>query len=181
MFKRFIQILVIGGSCLFLASSGYTGETIKFAVVGPMTGDGAAMGIHEKNGVQIAVDEINENGGVNGKKFEFIVGDDDQDPNLATVLAQKITSDKDVRFVIGHINSSCSISSLPTYEKADLALISGSNTNIQLTKMGHKNYFRVCTPDDIIVKEIGLLGVKEFGIKRPAIVWENSDYGNLTT
>ncbi len=177
MFRYIKQLFVAAVLSMFFVASGIAAETIKFAVVGPMTGDGAAMGIHEKNGAQIAVDEINAGGGVNGKKLEFTVGDDDQNPNLATILAQKISSDKEIGFVVGHINSSCSISSLPTYEKAKLALISGSNTNVQLTKMGHKNYYRICTPDNVVVKEIGLLGIKEFGIKRPAIVWENSDYG----
>ncbi len=177
MFKLSLRIILVGTICLTFATTGFTSGTIKFAVVGPMTGDGAAMGIHEKNGAQIAVDEINANGGVNGKKLEFIVGDDDQNPNLATVLAQKVSSDKGVKFVLGHINSSCSIASLPIYEKFGLALISGSNTNVQLTRMGHSNYFRICTPDNLIVAEIARLGIKEFGIKRPAVVWENSDYG----
>ncbi len=176
--KRLIKgLLWLGFLSLVCTATSVASDTIKFAVVGPMTGDGAAMGIHEKNAVQIAVDEINASGGVNGKKLAFIVGDDDQNPNLATVLAQKVTSDKDVLFAVGHINSSCSIAALPIYEKAQMALISGSNTNVQLTKMGHHNYFRICTPDNIIVAEIAKLGIKEFGIKRPALVWENSDYG----
>lgn len=176
--KRLSQVLIgIGLLSLIWATTGMASDTIKFAVVGPMTGDGAAMGIHEKNGVQIAVDEINAAGGINGKKLEFIVGDDDQNPNLATVVAQKVTSDQEVLFAVGHINSSCSIAALPIYEKAHMALISGSNTNVQLTQMGHHNYFRICTPDNIIVAEIATLGIREFGIKRPAVVWENSDYG----
>lgn len=176
--KRLIKgLLWLGFLSLVCATTGIASDTIKFAVVGPMTGDGAAMGIHEKNAVQIAVDEINASGGVKGKKLAFIVGDDDQNPNLATVLAQKVTSNKDILFAVGHINSSCSIAALPIYEKAQMALISGSNTNVQLTKMGHHNYFRICTPDNIIVAEIAKLGIKEFGIKRPALVWENSDYG----
>ena len=175
--KKNIFILTLLAFLLIFTSLGIAGGTIKFAVVGPMTGDGAAMGIHERNGVQIAVDEINKSGGINGKMLKFVVGDDDQNPNLATVLAQKMTSDRDILFAVGHINSSCSISALPIYERKNLPLISGSNTNVQLTKMGHKNYFRIITPDDIAVKQLFLLGTKELGKKKPVIMWENTDYG----
>ena len=176
--KRSVFIIVSCLSLLFAFTSvGLAKDTIKFAVVGPMTGDGAAMGIHERNGAQLAVDEINAAGGVNGKMLEFIVGDDDQNPNLATLVAQKVTSDKDVLFTVGHINSSCSLSSLPIYEKKGVALISGSNTNPQLTQLGHKNYFRIIASDTIAVKQIFSVGTEILGIKKPAIMWENTDYG----
>ena len=165
--KRSVFIIVSCLSLLFAFTSvGLAKDTIKFAVVGPMTGDGAAMGIHERNGAQLAVDEINAAGGVNGKMLEFIVGDDDQNPNLATLVAQKVTSDKDVLFTVGHINSSCSLSSLPIYEKKGVALISGSNTNPQLTQLGHKNYFRIIASDTIAVKQIFSVGTEILGIKK---------------
>jgi branched-chain amino acid transport system substrate-binding protein len=152
-------------------------DKILFAICGPMTGDSAAIGIQEKNGAIIAVDEINAAGGISGKKLEFIVGDDMANPNQATILAQKLASNKDILFVLGHVNSGCSLSALPIYEKVGLPVISPTNTNPTITEMGYKNYFRIIASDDLIVKQQVLLGVKELGIKKPAIIWENTDYG----
>jgi branched-chain amino acid transport system substrate-binding protein len=177
--KPIIIFVLVSLAVVIIAFSGVAvaGDTIKFAVVGPMTGDGAAMGIHEKNGAKMAMDEINSAGGINGKKLEFVVGDDDQNPNLATIVAQKVTSDKNILFTVGHVNSSCSLSSLPIYEKKGMPLISGANTNPQLTQLGHKNYFRIIASDAIAVKQIYSVGTEVLNIKKPAIMWENTDYG----
>lgn len=152
-------------------------ETIKFLVVGPMTGDSAAQGLQMKNASQIAVNEINASGGVDGKKLVFEVADDVGTPNQAVMIAQKYSLNKDLLFVLGHNNSSCSIASLPIWEKAGLPVISPSNTAADITRLGHKNYFRIVANDDIMTKKLAELSIKQLGMKRPALIWENSDYG----
>ena len=172
MLSLFILMLVFA----FSASS-FSAEKIIFAVVGPMTGDSAAQGIQIQNAAKLAVQEINGSGGVGGKEFEFIVGDDVANPNQAVLIAQKFGSNKDILFVLGHNNSSCSISALPTWEKAGIPVISPTNTNPTITALGHKNYFRVIVNDDLIIKQLSELAVVELGFKNIAVIWENSDYG----
>ncbi|MBI1822591.1 MAG: ABC transporter substrate-binding protein, partial [Nitrospirae bacterium] len=55
-------------------------NTIKIGIAGPMSGDQSKMGIDEKNGAELAVDEWNGRGGVLGKKIELLVEDDQHDP-----------------------------------------------------------------------------------------------------
>ncbi len=141
------------------------------------TGDSAGQGIQMKAGAQLAVDEINAKGGINGKKLTFEVADDMATPNQAVIVAQKLSLDKKIMFVLGHNNSSCSIAALPMWEKAGIPVISPSNTNPTLTRLGHKNYFRVVVNDDIMVSQVCRLAVKDLKVKKPALVWENSDYG----
>lgn len=172
-----VSILALLAILATFSSISIAGDTIKFAVVGPMSGDGAAMGIHEKNGVAMAVDEINAAGGVIGKKLEYIVEDDGQDPERAANLAQKIAADKDILFVVGHINSHCSIAAMPYYAAKQIPLISGSNTYPQLTKMGYRNYFRAISPDTIPVKQLFLLVKNELHKNKLAIFWESTAYG----
>lgn len=162
---------------LALTSFGLAAGRILFAVTGPMTGDSAAIGIQEKNGATIAVDEINAAGGIGGKKLEFVVGDDIANPNQASILAQKLSDNDEILFILGHVNSGCSLSALPIYEKVGLPIISPTNTNPTITDMGYKNYFRIIASDSLIVKQQVLMGVKELGMKRPAVIWENTDYG----
>lgn len=167
----FVMVFLMG------ASASYGAETIKFLVVGPMTGDSAAQGLQMRNAAKIAVDEINAAGGINGKKMAFAVADDVGTPNQATLIAQKYSLDKNILFVLGHNNSSCSIASLPIWEKAGIPVISPSNTSPTITQLGHKNYFRVIANDDIMAKQLAEISIKSLGMKRPAIIWENSDYG----
>jgi len=162
---------------LVFASTSLAADEILFAVVGPMSGDSEALGIQERQGAEIAVKEINDAGGINGKMLKFIVGDDQANPNQATIVAQKFTDNEDILFVVGHVNSSCSISSLPIYQKVNLPLISGANSNPVITRMGFNNYFRTMVSDAISTKFHVDLVVKELGYSKPAIIWENTDYG----
>jgi len=171
-----LMLLTVAFAFLICGPAITFGQNIKFAVVSPMTGDSAAQGIQIKNGATLAVDEINAKG-IKGKKLEFIVGDDMANPNQATLVAQKFAADKTLLFVLGHNNSGCSISALPIYQKAGLPLISPTNTNPTITDMGYKNYFRVIANDDLIVEQQVLLAVKELGLKKPVVIWENTDYG----
>jgi len=175
--KRGIVLVVISVLVLGSVVAASAGERILFAIAGPMTGDSAAMGIQMRNGATIAVDEINAAGGINGKKLEFIVGDDIANPNQATVVAQKFASDKEILFILGHNNSGCSMSALPIYEKVGLPVVSPTNTNPTITSLGYKDYMRVIADDNMIVEQQVLLAVKELGFKKPVVIWENTDYG----
>ncbi len=161
----------------FCSGAGEKGNKILFAVAAPMTGDSAAMGIQIRKAAEIAVSEINASGGVKGRQLEMAVFDDQANPQQATIVAEKIAANKNILFVLGHNNSGCSISALPTYTRVGLPVISGTNTAPKLTTLGYKNYFRVCPDDSLQCAQQVLLGVQEFGLKKPAVIWENTDYG----
>ncbi len=65
-----------------------------------MTGDAASQGAQQLNGIQLAVNEINEAGGILGKNLEFDVYDDQLNPNQTIICAEKIVADPGYRFVI---------------------------------------------------------------------------------
>lgn len=92
-------------------------DKIKIMVVGPMTGDSANIGAHQLNGATLAAEEINAAGGVNGAMIELEVGDDQANPNQASILAEKIIVDDEILAVLGHINTGCSLSALPITKK----------------------------------------------------------------
>ena len=65
--KKFAKIAALAGvSVMMLSSTALAGDTFKIGTIGPLTGAGAAYGNAVMNGAQIAVDEINEAGGING-------------------------------------------------------------------------------------------------------------------
>ncbi|MBI3397644.1 MAG: branched-chain amino acid ABC transporter substrate-binding protein [Deltaproteobacteria bacterium] len=123
-------------------------DTIKIGVAGPMTGDQAKMGTDLKNGVELAVSEWNEKGGVLGKKIELFIEDDQHDPKLAVTVANKL-SNSGAAGVIGHWNSSASIPASEVYkDRGYIPMITPASTNPQLTERGFENVFRVCGRDD---------------------------------
>lgn len=119
---------------------------IKIGEVGSMTGAEATFGISTHNGIQLAVDEINNAGGIKGKKIKIISLDDQGKPEeAATAITKLITQDK-VKAVIGEVASSRSIAMAPIAQQYKIPMISPSSTNPKVTEIGDY-IFRVCFID----------------------------------
>ncbi len=80
-----------------------------------MTGDSAQFGDMKEKAIQLAIDEVNEKGGINGKKVVLLTGDDTGNPKEAPNVAQKFAQDDRVLAVIGHWNSSCTLAARGEY------------------------------------------------------------------
>ena len=152
-------------------------DTIKIGVAGPMTGDQAKMGNDLKNGVELAVSEWNEKGGILGKKIELFVEDDQHDPKLAVTVANKL-SNSGAAGVIGHWNSSASIPASEVYkDRGNIPMITPASTNPQLTERGYENVFRVCGRDDQQGMIAAEFVAKSLKIKKVAIIHDKTTYG----
>jgi branched-chain amino acid transport system substrate-binding protein len=151
-------------------------EAVRIAVAGPMTGDQSKQGMDLRNGVELAVAEWNEKGGLLGKKIELLVGDDQHDPKQAVSVANKFVN-SGVMGVIGHWNSSASIPASEVYHQAGIPMITPASTNPQVTDRGYKNVFRVCGRDDQQGKVAAEFVVSELKAKRVAILHDKTTYG----
>ena len=152
-------------------------DTIKIGVAGPMTGDQAKMGMDLKNGVELAVSEWNEKGGVLGKKIELLIEDDQHDPKLAVAVANKL-SNSGAAGVIGHCNSSASIPASEVYkDRGNIPMLRPASTNPQLTGRGYENVFRVCGRDDQQGMIAAEFVAKNLKIKKVAIIHDKTTYG----
>ncbi|MCE5195284.1 MAG: branched-chain amino acid ABC transporter substrate-binding protein [Nitrospiraceae bacterium] len=151
-------------------------DSIKIGVAGPMTGDQAKMGTDFKNGIELAVKEWNEKGGIFGKKIVIIVQDDQHDPKQAVSVANKLVNEE-VAGVIGHFNSNCSIPASDIYNRAGIPMISPGSTNPKLTEKGYINVFRVCGRDDQQGKVGAEFTLKKLNIKKAAVIHDKTTYG----
>jgi branched-chain amino acid transport system substrate-binding protein len=140
--------------CVFLALAACQpsgdGNTAAGEIVigeyGSLTGENATFGISTKNGIDIAVEEINKAGGILGKQVRVIVEDDQGKPEEAqTVTTKLITKDKVVA-LLGEVASSNSIAAAPVAQQNQIPMISPSSTNIEVTRKGDF-IFRVCFLD----------------------------------
>jgi branched-chain amino acid transport system substrate-binding protein len=153
--KDTIRLVFLSLLLLFLASCNGTGgdssgnasaEEILIGEYGSLTGEDATFGSSTKNGIDIAVDEINAAGGLLGKKVRVIVEDDQGRPEEAqTVVTKLITKDKVVA-VLGEVASSRSLAAAPVAQQYNVPMISPSSTNVEVTRKGDY-IFRVCFLD----------------------------------
>lgn len=157
--------------------SSAAGDTIRIAVVAPITGSDAEFGQDAANGAQLAVDEANGKGGVLGKQLELVVMDDKADPKEGANAANKIASDSGFVAVVGHINSGTTIPSEPIYNRAGIAMVTPSSTNPRITEQGFNNVFRVCITDAVQGPFAAQLAVKDMKKKSFAVLHDKTAYG----
>jgi branched-chain amino acid transport system substrate-binding protein len=149
---------------------------ILIGVAGPMSGPDAGTGEEQRQGAEMAVADINANGGVLGENVKLVVGDDACDPDQAVAVANQLV-DNGVVFVAGHYCSHSSIPASKIYEKAGILMISPGSTNPRLTDEGGENVFRVCGRDDQQGAVAGDYLADAWADKKIAILHDNSTYG----
>jgi branched-chain amino acid transport system substrate-binding protein len=141
------------GLCLFgllalTSCSGGGGDANEIVIgeFGSLTGTTATFGISSKNGIDMAIAEVNAAGGVLGKQVRVIVEDDQGRPEEAqTVVTKLITSDQVVA-VLGEVASSRTLAAAPVAQSNGIPLITPSSTNPKVTEIGDY-IFRVCFID----------------------------------
>ena len=133
---------------MVLSGQAYADETIKFAYAGPRTGPVTQYGDMVKEGIDTAVEMINEQGGINGKKIELIVEDDACEPKQAVATANRIVS-SGIKIVIGHVCSGATIAAADIYDNEGIIMISPSATAPVLTDGKERfSIFRTTGRDD---------------------------------
>ena len=113
---------------------------------GSLTGTTATFGISTKNGIDMAVDEVNKAGGLLGKKVRVIVEDDQGKPEEAQTVVTKLINKDRVVAVLGEVASSRTMAAAPVAQQNGIPLISPSSTNPKVTEIGDY-IFRVCFID----------------------------------
>ncbi len=153
--------------------------TVKIGSASPLTGPQAHIGIDIRNGVQLALDDLNRAGvEIGGKKvkFELVAEDDEANPTKATTVAQKLTDAK-VAAVVGHFNSGASIPASKIYSDAGIPQISPSSTNPKYTQQGFKTAFRVVAHDGQQGPTLATFAIEKLKAKNVAVIDDSTAYG----
>lgn len=167
-----IFILSCGGN---KTASNANSDIIKIGVIAPLTGDVAQYGVAVKEGVQLKVDEINANGGINGKKIELVIADSKGDVQESVNIFKKMVSQDKVNLVIGEVISSTSLAISELAQSAKVPIITATGTNLDITK-GKDFVFRTTFTDPFQGVATAKYA-KEKGIKTVAVLTNtSSDY-----
>jgi len=119
-----------------------TDAPIVLGLITPLSGSSSAIGPYMQNGAQLAVDEINADGGVDGRKLELVVEDEGCDPRTATAAANKLVT-KGVDISVGGYCSGATLPTLPIFEKAGIPMIIPAANSTELVDQGLENVFLV--------------------------------------
>ncbi len=129
-----------------------------------------------KEGVELAVDEINGQGGINGRKIRLVVKDDEDTVTGGVTVAQSLIKIPDLVAVIGHSASYVSIAASAIYEEAGIVMLSPSSTSPGLTQKGYQFIFRNIPSDAEIARQLVLYAARQ-GYRRMVICYSEDSYG----
>ena len=115
-----------------------TGDTIKIGVNLELSGAVAGYGSQEKDGIELAVEQINNDGGILGKKVELVVKDNKSDNNEAATAAANLATNDDAVAIIGPATSGASKAVIPNITKAQVPFITPSGTDDSVTMSNGK-------------------------------------------
>jgi branched-chain amino acid transport system substrate-binding protein len=163
------------------AADANAGDTIKVGVYGDLSGTTSSFGQSTKNGIELATEEINKNGGVLGKKLELVIEDDQGKPEQAKTVVQKLISQDKVQVVLGEVASTNSLAAAPVAQDAKIPMISPSSTNPKVTEIGDY-IFRVCFIDPFQGSVMAKYAANDLKAKTAAIFGDvQSDYSKGLT
>ncbi|MCL6516074.1 ABC transporter substrate-binding protein [Alicyclobacillus sp.] len=158
------------------AAAGGGGGVIKIGMETGLTGSDALNGKFERDGAQLAIDQINAQGGIHGKKLELVV-EDDQGTNQSGVAAiQKLFSDPQIPVVIGSIKSTIVQATEPYIQRAQVPTLIGG-TSPKLTQAGNPWVFRFRPNDNYASAVMADWIVNTMKLKKVAIIHDTDDFG----
>jgi branched-chain amino acid transport system substrate-binding protein len=152
---------------------------VKIGSASPHTGPQAHIGIDIRNGVQLAIEDVNAAGlEIGGRKIklEMVAEDDEANPTKAATVAQKLVDEKVVA-VVGHFNSGASIPASKIYSDAGIPQISPSSTNPKYTQQGFKTTFRDVANDDQQGPTLAQFALQNLKVKSVAVIDDSTAYG----
>ena len=151
-------------------------DTINIGGIFPLSGDVAVYGVECKKGIDLAIDEINEAGGVNGKKIVLIGEDDEGKPDKSVNAFKKLTTKDKVKFVIGSLTSGC-VQAVTTLAQAGRVIqIAPAATSPAITEAGDY-IFRACFIDPFQGTVMATYANKNLNAKTAVLIREiSNDY-----
>jgi branched-chain amino acid transport system substrate-binding protein len=143
---------------------------------GSLTGTTATFGISTKNGIDMAVEDVNEAGGLLGKMVRVIVEDDQGKPEEAQTVVTKLINKDQVVAVLGEVASSRTMAAAPVAQQNAIPMISPSSTNPKVTEIGDY-IFRVCFIDPFQGLVMAKFATNTLKVKNVAILRDiKNDY-----
>jgi branched-chain amino acid transport system substrate-binding protein len=175
---RFALLLMVVLVAMF---SGCVGEkpveeSYKVGVILPLTGQIASIAESMKNGMELAVEEINAAGGIGGRKVELVYADSKLDATEGVKVTRKLIEVDGVPVIIGGVASTITLAAVPVAEQSKVVMLSAASTNPKLS--GKSQYFFRIVASDAKQGAVGAeFAYDRFGARRAAIIYENNDYG----
>ena len=175
MKKRFTLKFIAACAISISASAAFSQDVIKIANIVELSGGGATAGTNFKNGVELAVKEINASGGILGKKIQTTTADTQSNPGVAKGLTQKAI-DNDTFAIFGPVFSGSIMVSMAESRKAEVPNFTGGEA-ASITEQGNPYIFRTSFTQATAMPKVARYISDTAKLKTLAIIFVNNDFG----
>ena len=171
--KRHLLAAALASLAALAAPPAHAQDTIKIANIVEMSGPGTTAGVMFKNGVEMAIKEINAGGGILGKKISYTTEDTQSNPGVAKGLTQKAV-DNDVFAIFGPVYSGSIMVSMAESRRGEVPNFTGGEA-ASITQQGNPYVFRTAFGQSISFPKVArYLTAKS---KKLAVLYVNNDFG----
>ena len=167
---------------VFQCGGALAADTVKVGVLLPLTGSQAKFGEIEKRSYEMAAEEINAKGGVNGKKIELLFEDDTGKPDVGRSAVEKLISRDKVPVLTGGYSSSVTLAATPVAQQFKVPFVISTGSDDAITEKKYDYVFRVNPPASEYPNAVKsfLHGVAK-DVKTVALLYENSAFGQSSS
>lgn len=164
-----VSLAMVGGASNAMAE-------IKIGIAGPQSGAVAQYGDMQFSGARMAIQRINEQGGVLGEKLVAVEADDACEPKQANAVANKMVNEG-VNYVVGHLCSSSTQPASDIYYDEGIVMVTPASTSPEITTRGYDNVFRTIGLDSMQGPAAAEFIAEKVKPERVAIVHDKQQYG----
>ena len=167
----------VGSAHSIAQSQGVSKTEILVGTILDQSGPLAGFGKQSRLGMQLRVDEINEQGGINGRKVKLIVEDDGYDPKKAVLAAQKLVNQDKIFIMAGHLGTAQNLASMPVqFEKNVINFFPITAAREMYEPLDRLKYSFAATYFDQMREALPNL-VKEKNAKKVCTIYQDDDFG----
>jgi branched-chain amino acid transport system substrate-binding protein len=172
--KKFVLTTL---ALLFLAACVQVAEEpIKIGAILPLTGDDSFWGENAKNGIMLALEDVNTKGGINGRELEVVFEDGKCDPKNSVTAMQKLVEIDGVKAVVGEVCSSATLAIAPIAQNNKVVLVAPCSESPAISEAGDY-VFRTWTPNNRQARTMAKYA-NEAGLNKIAVLNIDNDFGN---
>jgi branched-chain amino acid transport system substrate-binding protein len=175
-----LRLAIAAVAGVVLASTGNTllaaDKTIKIGALFPISGPGSYFGAQDKQGVELALEQLNKSG-VNGFKFEVQYEDSACSPLPATQAAKRLIEQYKPDVVIGEECSDATLAVMPVMEQAKIPFLNAGSSSIKITEPGNPWTFRIMPNEVMQGVDIATNAYNKLNARTAVLLYENTNAG----
>ncbi|MFC5500590.1 ABC transporter substrate-binding protein [Caenimonas terrae] len=172
-----LAVLTLAASLAGAQTQGVSKNEILIGTIQDMSGPLAGYGKQARNGMLLRIDEINEQGGIHGRRLRLIAEDDGYDPKRAVLAAQKLVNQDKIFIMAGHLGTAQNMAAMPVQFEKNVINFFPITAAREMYEPFHKlKYSFAATYYDQMRTTLPVL-VKEKGAKKVCSIYQDDDFG----